>query len=160
VKQVGVGLPRVDALAKVLGEARFGADFLSHEPLHLKVVRSPKPHARIVGIESDEAVRVSGVERIFTAQDIPGEKRIGPVTKDQPVLASDRVRHVGDPVAVVAADTIEAAEEGARRVVVAYEDLGPEAVRRLEVEDLPVIVVNDVRGNDLYVEGEKKYRKS
>jgi fumarate hydratase subunit beta len=43
--------------------------------------------------------------------------------------------------------------------VVAYEDLGPEAVRRLEVEDLPVIVVNDVRGNDLYVEGMKKYQK-
>jgi fumarate hydratase subunit beta len=51
----------------------------------------------------------------------------------------------------------------ARRVkkaeIVAYEDLGPEAVRRLEVEDLPVIVVNDIRGNDLYIEGEKKYRK-
>lgn len=44
--------------------------------------------------------------------------------------------------------------------VVAYEDLGPEAIRRLEVEDLPVIVINDVRGNDLYIEGEKKYRKS
>jgi fumarate hydratase subunit beta len=44
--------------------------------------------------------------------------------------------------------------------VVAYEDLGPEAIRRLEVEDLPVIVVNDVRGNDLYTEGEKKYRKT
>ena len=44
--------------------------------------------------------------------------------------------------------------------VVAYEDLGPEAIRRLEVEDLPVIVVNDVRGNDLYIEGEKKYRTS
>jgi fumarate hydratase subunit beta len=43
--------------------------------------------------------------------------------------------------------------------VLAYEDLGPEAIRRLEVEDLPVIVVNDVRGNDLYVEGEKKYKK-
>ena len=43
--------------------------------------------------------------------------------------------------------------------VVAYEDLGPEAIRRLEVEDLPVIVVNDVNGNDLYIEGEKKYRK-
>jgi fumarate hydratase subunit beta len=41
--------------------------------------------------------------------------------------------------------------------IVAYEDLGPEAIRRLEVEDLPVIVVNDVRGNDLYLEGEKKY---
>jgi fumarate hydratase subunit beta len=43
--------------------------------------------------------------------------------------------------------------------VVAYEDLGPEAIRRLEVEDLPVIVVNDVQGNDLYIEGEKKYRR-
>ncbi len=43
--------------------------------------------------------------------------------------------------------------------IVAYEDLGPEAIRRLVVEDLPVIVVNDVRGNDLYIEGEKKYRK-
>jgi len=43
--------------------------------------------------------------------------------------------------------------------VVAYEDLGPEAIRRLEVEDLPVIVINDVRGNDLYIEGERKYRK-
>ncbi len=43
--------------------------------------------------------------------------------------------------------------------VVAYEDLGPEAIRRLEVEDLPVIVVNDVRGNDLYIEGQKKYRR-
>jgi fumarate hydratase subunit beta len=44
--------------------------------------------------------------------------------------------------------------------IVAYEDLGPEAIRRLEVEDLPVIVVNDVWGNDLYIEGEKRYRKS
>jgi fumarate hydratase subunit beta len=43
--------------------------------------------------------------------------------------------------------------------ILAYEDLGPEAIRRLEVEDLPVIVVNDVRGNDLYIEGEKKYKK-
>jgi len=43
--------------------------------------------------------------------------------------------------------------------VIAYEDLGPEAIRRLEVEDFPVIVVNDVRGNDLYEEGAKKYRK-
>jgi fumarate hydratase subunit beta len=43
--------------------------------------------------------------------------------------------------------------------IVAYEDLGPEAIRKLEVEDLPVIVVNDVRGGDLYIEGTRKYRK-
>lgn len=44
--------------------------------------------------------------------------------------------------------------------VVAYEDLGPEAIRRLEVEDLPVIVINDVNGNDLYIEGERTYRRT
>jgi fumarate hydratase subunit beta len=44
--------------------------------------------------------------------------------------------------------------------IIAYEDLGPEAIRRLEVEDLPVIVVNDVRGNDLYIEGEKKFKRN
>ncbi|MGQ9508356.1 MAG: Fe-S-containing hydro-lyase [Thermodesulfobacteriota bacterium] len=43
--------------------------------------------------------------------------------------------------------------------IIAYEDLGPEAIRRLEVEDFPVIVINDIRGNDLYIEGEKRYRK-
>ncbi len=43
--------------------------------------------------------------------------------------------------------------------IVAYEDLGPEAIRRLEVEDLPVIVVNDVKGNDLYIEGEKRFKR-
>jgi len=47
-----------------------------------------------------------------------------------------------------------------RAEIVAYEDLGPEAIRRLEVEDLPVIVVNDVEGNDLYIEGQKRYRQS
>lgn len=46
-----------------------------------------------------------------------------------------------------------------RAEVVAYEDLGPEAIRRLEVEDFPVIVINDIKGNDLYIEGEKKYKK-
>lgn len=46
-----------------------------------------------------------------------------------------------------------------RAEIVAYEDLGPEAIRRLEVEDFPVIVINDVKGDDLYIEGEKRYRK-
>jgi fumarate hydratase subunit beta len=43
--------------------------------------------------------------------------------------------------------------------IVAYEDLGPEAIMKLEVEDFPVVVINDTKGNDLYVEGAKKYRK-
>ena len=123
MKQVGVDIPKVDVLEKVLGEARYGADLSIKEPFHLKVIRSPKPHAKILKIQLNEALKVQGVERIFTAKDVPGKNLIGTITKDQPMLATDRVRYIGDPVALVAAKTEEAAEEAARRIIVAYEDL-------------------------------------
>ena len=123
MKQVGIEIRKVDALEKVLGSARYGADQTLEHALHLKVVRSKKPHARIVSIQIDEAVRVPGVEKVFTAKDIPGKNLIGIITKDQPVLASDRVRYIGDAVALVAARSAEAAEEAAHKVSVRYEDL-------------------------------------
>jgi CO/xanthine dehydrogenase Mo-binding subunit len=123
MKQVGVEIPKVDALEKVLGETRYGADLPIKDPLHLKVVRSLKPHAKILKIQLEEALKVEGLERIFTAKDIPGKNLIGIITKDQPILATDRVRYVGDPIALVAARTEEAAEKAAKRVVVLYEDL-------------------------------------
>ncbi len=123
MKQVGVEIPKVDALEKALGTARYSADLAIRDPLYLKVLRSPKPHAKIVRIETDEALKVQGLERVFTAKDIPGRNAVGTITKDQPILASDRVRYVGDPVALIAARTEEALEEGAKKVVVIYEDL-------------------------------------
>jgi CO/xanthine dehydrogenase Mo-binding subunit len=123
MKQVGVEIPKVDALEKVLGETRYGADLSIKDPLHLKVVRSSKPHAKVLKIQLDEALKVEGVERIFTAKDIPGKNLIGIIAKDQPVLATDRVRYVGDPIALVAARTEEAAEKAAQKAVVLYEDL-------------------------------------
>ena len=123
MKQVGIEIPRVDVVDKVLGERKFGADLPSEGLVFLKVLRSSKPHARIIGLQIEEALRVPGVERIFTAKDIPGRNLIGTITKDQPVLASERVRYIGDPVALIAAKTEEIAEEAARKVVVFYEDL-------------------------------------
>lgn len=122
-RQVGTDIPKVDALGKVLGEVGYGADLPAKEPLCLKVVRSPKSHAKIVRIEMDEALRIPGVERVFTAKDISGKNFVGTITKDQPILCSDRVRYIGDPVALVAAKTSEAAEAAAKKVVVVYEDL-------------------------------------
>ncbi|OGP78637.1 MAG: aldehyde oxidase [Deltaproteobacteria bacterium RBG_16_49_23] len=123
MKQVGVEIPKVDGLEKVLGQATFGADLSADSPLQLRVVRSTRPHAKIVSIETREAGKVDGVERVFTAKDIPGRNSIGTITKDQPVLAPDRVRSIGDPVALVAARTIGAAEEAAKKIAVLYEDL-------------------------------------
>lgn len=123
MKQVGIEIPKVDVLEKALGEAKYGADLLSREPLYLRVVRSPKPHAKILRIETDEVLRVPGIERILTAKDIPGKNLVGTVNKDQPILALDRVRYIGDPVALIAAKTEEAAEDAARKLVVVYENL-------------------------------------
>jgi CO/xanthine dehydrogenase Mo-binding subunit len=123
MKQIGIETSRVDTQDKVLGQSKYGADLFVSDPFHLKVVRSTRPHAKIIGIETSEASKVEGVERVFTAKDIPGKNLLGTITKDQPVLAGGRVRYIGDPVALVAAKTIEAAEEGAKKVTVLYEDL-------------------------------------
>ena len=123
MKQVGIEIPKVDVLEKALGEAKYGADLPSKEPLYLKVTRSPKPHAKIVKVEMDRALKIPGVERVLTAKDIPGKNLTGTITKDQPILASDRVRYIGEPIALVAAKTEEAAEEAAKKIVVVYDDL-------------------------------------
>lgn len=123
IKQIGRDIPKVDASHKVRGGAQFGADLSVSSPLHLKVVRSTKHHAKVIEIRTEKASRVEGVERILTARDIPGKNFVGTITKDQPVLVSERVRYVGDPLAIVAAQTIEAAEEAAKKVEILYEDL-------------------------------------
>ncbi len=123
MRQLGIDIPRVDALEKALGTAKYGADFSDPNALYLKVVRSPKPHAKILGIVINEAMRVNGVKRIFTAKDIPGKNLIGTIHKDQPVLAKDRVRYRGEAVALVCAETLESAEEATKKVKVLYEDL-------------------------------------
>ena len=123
MKQVGIEIPKVDVLEKALGEAKYGADLPSIEPLALKVVRSQKSHAKIIRIEKAEALRVLGVEGVLTAKEIQGRNLVGTITKDQPVLASDRVRYVGDPIGLVAAKTEEAAEEASKKLVVIYQDL-------------------------------------
>jgi CO/xanthine dehydrogenase Mo-binding subunit len=122
MRQVGIEIPKVDVLEKTLGEAKYGADLPISGPLYLKVIRSPKPHAKILRIEIDEALRVPGVEKIFTSKDIPGKNLVGTINKDQPILASDRVRYIGDPVALVAAKTEEVAEEASKKLAVVYED--------------------------------------
>ncbi len=123
MKKIGVNVLKLDALDKVLGASRYGGDYCIPNPLYLKVVRSDKPHAKIVKVELEEALQVKGVERIFTAKDIPGRNRIGIIQKDQPVLALDRVRYVGDPIALVAGETVEATEEASQKIKVTYEEL-------------------------------------
>ena len=94
---------------------------------HGKILRSPYPHARIKRIDASKALKVRGVVAVLTRDDILHDEGIepyyGPVFKDQTIVAVEKVRHVGDPVAAVAALTVDAAEEALKLIEVDYEEL-------------------------------------
>jgi CO/xanthine dehydrogenase Mo-binding subunit len=119
---IGQPLPRHDALGKVTGETRYPGDLFEPGTLHLKVVYSGRPHARILGIDTACPLAVPGVVAVFTAADVP-YNAFGLIDHDQPVLCGDRVRFAGDKVALVAAESNDAAAAGAAKLTVAYEDL-------------------------------------
>jgi CO/xanthine dehydrogenase Mo-binding subunit/aerobic-type carbon monoxide dehydrogenase small subunit (CoxS/CutS family) len=104
------------------GRAIYAADIQKEGVLHLKVVRSPHRHARVLAVDAAEALALAGVEAVLTAADVP-VNRHGRVIQDEAVLAGDRVRMVGDPVAAVVAISEDVAEAGAARVRVQYEAL-------------------------------------
>jgi CO/xanthine dehydrogenase Mo-binding subunit len=120
---VGKGERRVDAFGKVTGKAKFAADYNAGHQLVGKVLRSKHPHAKILRIDTTKAKRLDGVEAVLTAQDVPGEKVFGIVVKNQAILASDKVRYLGDGVALVAANSREVAEQALSLIEVEYEPL-------------------------------------
>ncbi len=122
-KIVGRGERRVDAPGKVSGTAKFAADYNVGFQLYGKVLRSKYPHAQILRIDTSKAEHLEGVEAILTAKDIPGEKVFGIVTKNQAILAFDKVRYLGDGVALVAATTNDVAEEALSLIDVEYDPL-------------------------------------
>src|SRR3989442_3034947 len=113
---------RVEGPVKVTGSARYTADVQMPGMLWLAYARSPRPHARILSVDTSAAKQVPGVHAVLTGADI-GDVRFGRRLLDWPALARERVRMVGDRVAAVAAETRDAAEEAARLVEVEYEDL-------------------------------------
>lgn len=120
---VGSRVLREDSWGKVFGQTKFPADVNLPNQLYGVVVRSPHPHARILSINSEEAMKLAGVAAVLTAKDVPHNSH-GVLFRDQPVIA-DYVRMVGDPVAVVGAETMEIAREAAERIRVDYEILPP-----------------------------------
>jgi CO/xanthine dehydrogenase Mo-binding subunit len=127
---IGQSSQRVDGAAKVSGEALYAGDLSLPGMLHMKVLFAGRPHARITRIDTGEAEAHPGVVAVFTAKDVPVNE-YGLMMPDQPVLCglgsgkvgADVVRFVGDQVALVVAETVEAATEARDLVRVEYEDL-------------------------------------
>jgi len=123
--RVGDSTPRVDGVPKVTGEFAYSSDLQAAGMLWGHTLRSPHAHARIISIDISEAVGMPGVHAVLTHEDVPGEKRYGLEFPDQPVLAYERVRYFGEPVALVAAEHPEQARRAAARIRVEYDALEP-----------------------------------
>ena len=106
-----------------MGATTFAADVMLPGTLWCKVLRSPLPHARIVGIDTSRARALPGVHAVLTSADLPPDTRMGRRMRDLPVLAIDKVRYVGDKVAAIAADLPDIAEEAANLIDVEYDEL-------------------------------------
>jgi CO/xanthine dehydrogenase Mo-binding subunit len=109
---------------KVIGEIEFASDVRVRGMLHCRIVRSTLPHARLVAVDTSAAKVMPGVHAAITGEDLRAAGRLdpfyGPVMHDEAILALDKVRYVGEPVAAVVAATPEAAEDAAAAVIVEY----------------------------------------
>jgi len=133
LRQIGRPLRRVDALGKAVGATVYAADYSMPNMLRAKVFRSDRPHARIVRLDVSKAKALAGVACVLTGEDVKGANlntdlpgQTGRPTRsgsDAPVLALDAVRYVGEPIALVAAETVALAEEAVGRIEIEYEEL-------------------------------------
>jgi xanthine dehydrogenase molybdenum-binding subunit len=120
---VGKPMPNLQARDKIKGSARFADDYRFPGMLHARTKRANVPHAKIVSIDVSAARALPGVHAVLTHEDVPGRNLHGVVTIDWPVLCGDKVRYVGDAVAIVAAETEETAAAALGLIHVDYEEL-------------------------------------
>lgn len=115
---------RLDGKEKVRGAPIYTADLQRPGMLYAKILRSPLPHALITGIDTEAAEQLPGVVAVLTRDDLRGiNPYYGPLVKDQAILAMQKVRYEGDPVAAVAAESVEIAEAALKLIQVDYEEL-------------------------------------
>jgi len=137
--KVNKPIRRVDANEKVTGKAKFAADLSFSNMLYGKVLRSKYPHARIVKINIEKALVFPGVKAIIRAEDIPNNE-FGVIVQNQQVLAREQVFYIGDGIAVVAAETKEAAAKALELIEVEYKELpGIFDPEEAEKKDAPLV---------------------
>ncbi len=154
---VGKSVIRKDALDKVLGRTRFSADIKLPAMLYAKVLRSKVPHAVLKNIDVAAAKALPGIVAVLTAADVPGGNAHGIIFKDEPVLVVDKIRKIGDALAVVAAETEELASQALALIKVEIEELPPvfDAVEAMQPEspkvhgDNNILALRKIRKGDV-----------
>jgi CO/xanthine dehydrogenase Mo-binding subunit/aerobic-type carbon monoxide dehydrogenase small subunit (CoxS/CutS family) len=114
---------KASAVDKVTGACKYADDIVMEEMLYGKILWAAHPHARILKVDTSEAEAVEGVVLVITAKDIPGKNQAGLVVRDQPAIAADKTRYIGDSVAAVFAETQGIAEIARDKIIVEYDPL-------------------------------------
>jgi len=120
---IGESVPMLDSVARVTGAVDYMVNLRLPNMLFGKIARSQSPHAKLLKVDISNALQVPGVVAVLTGKDLGSNAFYGVMIKDQGVVAVDRVRYVGEPIAAIAAETLEAAEEAALLVDIEYEEL-------------------------------------
>jgi CO/xanthine dehydrogenase Mo-binding subunit len=140
--QIGRSIPRLEARAKVTGRADYAHNLRLPGMLYGKVFRATVAHGRIRAIDTGAAAALAGVARVVTGEDIRAvipSPYYGPAFHDQPILALDKVRFVGEPVAVVLAADPHVAEQAVQLIEAQYDEL-PAVYDEIEALEPTVIV--------------------
>ena len=148
---IGEVVRRSDAVPKTTGEFEYANDLHAAGMLWGHTLRSPYAHARVRAIDLSQALAAPGVHAVLTHADVPGRKTYGLEFLDQPVLAIDRVRYFGEPVALVAAEHPEQARRAAERIVVDYEPLVPISDPERATESEPLHPDHQAHVHDHYL---------
>jgi len=124
-KYIGKHIPRIDANEKVTGSLLYPSDAHFEDQVHIRILRSKYPYARILSIDTSEAEKLNGVIKILTHKDVPGLNAFGIAVQDQPVFCHDFVRYQGDAIAAIGAVTESVAQKALELIKVEYEVLTP-----------------------------------
>src|SRR5574342_348259 len=120
---IGESVPMLDSVARVTGAVEYMVNLHLPNMLFGKIMRSQSPHAKLLKVDTTNALNIPGVVAVLTRDDLGPNALYGAMIKDQGVVAVDRVRYVGEPVAAIAAESSEAAEEAALLLDIEYEEL-------------------------------------
>ena len=142
-RSVGRSANRIELREKLTGQAKYIADLSRPNMLHAAILGSPHAHARILGYDTTAAKAVPGVHAVLTGVDFP-DGRMGAFVKDEPPIAQGKVRFIGEPVAVVAADDEATARRAAQLIEVTYEELLPVLTPEQGLEDGAPLVHEDL----------------
>jgi CO/xanthine dehydrogenase Mo-binding subunit len=148
--KIGVSPHRVGGVERVTGAQEYLADIVFADALYAKLVTVPCGRGRIINVDKRAALALPGVRLVMTSADLPQPvARYGPQFQDRPILAVGETKFHGEPVAVVAADTKDAAEEAARSVEVEYEELpGVYSVEQALAPEAPLVREPELRPGD------------